>query len=200
MTEKEISTKLVIDITRIMAAAEVPPANTSWLKAAEKVRQDLNAGEEQKLIDMINKILENHAAHETIGGVLRKTFLINTRTLLKNRITSDTKPTQVGANFHAAGNITLEDAREILKNLKQYGSTVIGYAAFEACDCNPELLEAALSDALTRECHDGDPKLIRVTVEVEKREPESFPEKSSYMGHRSWVHTPVMPMILVKMI
>lgn len=188
MKEQEINTKLITDLAKIMTISgyKIPEIkSTDFHGLVKEIAVALDKGHEQLFIDMLQNISNDYT--QSVQGVLDLSYMNNTSILLQHRLDNKGCNEKIILPDFNDKRLTDEDIENINIALEKYEKTVIPYSALEYYNS----LAALQRDLIERI---GKP----IMLSVQKRtNPIVYRTKETYLGHRIWSCTQIMPFIIV---
>lgn len=188
MTQKELSTKVLLDTARILEAAEMWPgdAGETWRGKLNYMESELNGRKESWMIDMIDMILSNWKALP-ISRFFSKEFVKSDKRLLMIRAAAESpaEPDSLAGMIDAMADESIAAA---CTRLGLDRATVLSYMTFQAFEHDQYALAERISDELGEE--------VDVSIEY-LDDPAELREKDCYCGKTCWREEPLMPVITV---
>lgn len=201
-TYKELTKKVLVDTVRIANEADTWNEDTKSAPYETKIALVANSlnGDCSLAKDLVSAALEKMiAAKKKSIGYLSKEFVKATYSMITYYAAAPAEekdPAEISATAAQESAVRITDPtssrlKAFLDQARVGEATVVPFHIYEACDLNEYTTAAAVALA-TRH------PLSEINIYVSPVEPNVLREKMEYYGHRPWVITPDLPMIILE--
>lgn len=199
MTESEIDLRIIDDVVRIMTIADAWKSSEpkDWERRANNIARKMNSGQEHVILGRLQAIRETG-----VPAALSESYLNSTCTLLKYRIEKYSESDQTRPKLKPALHGPLVDRNRITSGALKYSQQL----SKELCDpanngkviiSFDEVEKAGSVEALDNLLQYYLPWLpVKVSV-VDSLGVHTIREKNTYCGHKPWIVSQLMPIVLI---